>query len=154
MKQYADIGKDIFVIDKYFKLYFKTELKVYNLNTAEGMVLLALYEGDMKTECEIFSSIHKCSMGMTQEQIIYELHYDKGVMARTMQSLESKEYVTRESNPNDSRSYIFSLTDKARDFKPTLINILKGWTLKLIDGVDNIDEVKKALNKMKNNIMK
>ncbi|MEG0480867.1 MAG: MarR family winged helix-turn-helix transcriptional regulator [Clostridium sp.] len=154
MNNYANIGKDIFVIDKYFKLHFKTELKKYSLNTAEGMVLLALYEGDMKTEGEIFLSIHKCNMGMTQEQIIDVIHYDKGVMARTMQSLENKGYVIRNQNPQDSRSFIFSLTSNAKEFKPTLINILKDWTIKLLSGIDNIDYIKDALSKMKDNIMK
>ncbi|MEF9951498.1 MAG: MarR family winged helix-turn-helix transcriptional regulator [Clostridium sp.] len=154
MKTLASIGKNIFVIDKYFKLHFKNELKKYSLNTAEGMVLLALYEGDKKTEGEILSSIHKCEMGMTQEQIIYELHYDKSVMARTMQSLENKGYVIRNPNPNDSRSFIFSLTNKAKEFRPTLINILRDWTSQLLNGIDNIDIVRDALSKMKDNIMK
>ncbi|HCC00148.1 MAG TPA: hypothetical protein DEP42_02850 [Ruminococcaceae bacterium] len=33
-------------------------------------------------------------------------------MTRTMKGLEQKEYILRSSNPNDCRSYIFSLTKK------------------------------------------
>ena len=57
------IGRNIMVIDKYFRMYFKNHLKQYGLNTAEGLSLLALYEED----------------GRTQEQLIMLLHYDKAL---------------------------------------------------------------------------
>ena len=89
--KYAFIGRYIFIVDKYFRLYFKDSLKEYGMNSAEGLVLLVLFGED----------------GMTQDQLIAELQYDKGVMARTMKSLEEKAYVKRERNPIDKRSSIF-----------------------------------------------
>ena len=34
------IGKSVIVLEKYFKLFFKSALKQYNLNATEGVVLL------------------------------------------------------------------------------------------------------------------
>ena len=130
------IGRNILVIDKYFKLYLRNSLKNHNLNTAEGMVLLTLFDRENVVKAQKAETNIGINFGMAQEQIIDELHYDKGVMTRTLQPLEKKGYVIRTSNPNDSRSYIFSLTKKASDFKPTLIGILREWSNIILEGMD------------------
>lgn len=40
MVEYKAIGVNMFIIDKYFKVYLKKSLKKYDLNAAEGLVLL------------------------------------------------------------------------------------------------------------------
>ncbi|MEG0979362.1 MAG: MarR family transcriptional regulator [Oscillospiraceae bacterium] len=132
MNDYALIGKNILIIDKYFKIYFKNALKIYGLNASEGLALLMLYEG-------------KCQ---TQDQIISELHYDKGVIARTMKELEDKGYVERNENPVDNRSFIFNVTEKSELVRPHIIRILKSWSDKLMDGIDDIEVLKMAITKM------
>jgi DNA-binding MarR family transcriptional regulator len=136
MDKRACTGRNIMVIDKYFKLYFRKMLKEYDLNSAEGMVLLALFGSDGLTEKQILTSIHSGTGAQTQEQIIRELHYDKSVLTRTMQALEEKEYVTRCKNQQDSRAFDFHLTQKAKDFRPKLMKILSQWHTHLIEGVD------------------
>ena len=136
MDKRACTGRNIMVIDKYFKLYFRKMLKDYDLNSAEGMVLLALFGSDGLTEKQILTSIHSGTGAQTQEQIIRELHYDKSVLTRTMQALEEKEYVTRCKNQQDSRAFDFHLTQKAKDFRPKLMKILSQWHTRLIEGVD------------------
>lgn len=147
------IVKNSMIIEKHFKLFFKNGLKQYDLNTAEGMVLLLLIEKEAKPECNTIEKMHKIIRGQTQDQMIDEIHYDKAVMTRTMQSLEGKGYVVRNLNPIDSRSYIFSLTKKAADFKPTLINILKHWNEGMQKGIDKkeLEVADKALSQMANN---
>lgn len=154
--QHSSIGQNILVIDKYMKLYLKIALKPHNLNTAEGMVLLTLYCRDGRTGEEILSEIHgktNGKFGITQEQIIDELHYDKGFMTRTMQALESKGYVTRQDNNSDGRSYIFMLTKKANDFKPSLIELLRFWSDGILLGIDMqlVEVIDKALKQMAEN---
>lgn len=127
MLDFATIGCNILIIEKYFKSFFKESLKEYGLNTAEGMVLLALYGHHGQIENQALKDSDDKSMGITQDKLVDELHYDKSVMTRTMQSLEKKGYAIRKNNPEDSRSYIFNLTDKAFIFKQTLIGILKEW---------------------------
>ena len=117
------------VIDKYFRMYFKNHLKQYGLNTAEGLSLLALYEED----------------GRTQEQLIMLLHYDKGVMTRTMKSLEKKEMIRRVNHEEDNRSYMFYLTDKGREKRPEIMEILRNWTKLILTDVQ--EEDKKILEK-------
>ena len=141
---------------KYFRIYLRDALKPYDLNTAEGMVLLSLYGKNGTTESQILDSIHGNAGWHTQDQIIGELHYDKGVMTRTMKALEEKEYVLRSDNPADSRSYIFSLTQKALDFKPILVDMLYTWNTYLLEGIDadSLDIVEKALAIMAGNAIK
>lgn len=153
MDKRACTGRNMMIIDKYFKLYFRRMLKEYELNSAEGMVLLALYGSDGLTEKQILTTIHSGTGAQTQEQIIRELHYDKSVLTRTMQSLEEKEYVTRSKNLQDSRAFDFHLTEKAKAFRPKLIKILSLWHAHLIDGIDQktLDILDEALETMAKN---
>ncbi len=147
------VGRNNMIIDKYFKLFFKNNLKPYDLNTAEGIVLLLLLEKETRPQENTIEKLHKIVCGKTQDQLIDEIHYDKAVMTRTMQTLESKGYVVRSVNPEDSRSYVFSLTKKAFDFKPVLLEILKRWNDGLQKGIDKekLEAVKEALCQMAKN---
>ncbi len=128
------LGHNIMAFDKYFRIYLKNNLKVYNLNTAEGMVLLSLFEEGKRTEGQIFNNIHTSEPETTQDQLVHELHYDKSVMTRTMQSLESKGYVTRSMNPADSRSFLFGLTEAGSGFKAVLMDIMREWNDTVLEG--------------------
>lgn len=153
---YSSIGRDIVIIEKYFKMHFRNSLKKFELNALEGMILLVLFGAQKNKQNEIVCEIHqKLLNGATQEQIIEQLHYDKGVMARAMQALEKKEYVIRNSNPKDNRSFIFSLTQKSMDLMPKIFEILRDWNNSLLNGLSENDAeiIKDALAKMKNNAM-
>lgn len=155
MFEHKAVGLNIFIIDKYFKMYLKKSLKKHDLNTAEGLVLLVFLKHNNKMSQDDLDEIHSSKEGKTQDEIISELHYDKGVMTRTMQSLEDKKYVTRKNNPEDSRSYIFELTEKAIHLRPELLKILSGWNSILLQGIDKelADLIKSQLDKMVENII-
>ena len=150
---YGVIGHNIIAVDKYFRMYLKNSLKTYGMNAAEGMVLLALSEHDGLTEGQIFDNIHESAQGITQEQLVCELHYDKSVMTRTMQSLEGKGYVTRFDNPKDSRSFVFNLTESGSKFKTTLTGIMMEWTRAVLDGFDDTELalMSRLLSRLENN---
>lgn len=137
MLKSSNIGFNILIIEKYFKLFFKSSLKDYELNTAEGMILLTLYGHNEQVDNRVLKDLDKNLVGTTQDQLIGALHYDKSVMTRTMKSLEKKGYVIRSANPKDSRSYIFDLTNKAFIFKQTLITILKEWNEMILGNFDD-----------------
>lgn len=139
------IGQNIFVINKYFKMYFKNALKPYHLNTAEALVLLTLYD-----QLEITNA--HLPAGFTQDKILSELHYHKSVLTRTMQSLESREFVLRGEHPSDNRCHLFTLTNKALEFMPTLIHILKVWNMTLLHDVKNQKMVEEAITQMMDNV--
>ncbi len=129
-----NIGHNIMAFDKYFRIFLKNSLKVYDHTAAEGMILLALYGQDSRTEGQIFESIHQNGPETTQDQLVHELHYDKSVMTRTMQSLEGKGYVVRSGNPKDSRSFLFGLTEAGSAFKTVLMNIMTAWNDAVLEG--------------------
>lgn len=139
MKRYAEIGRNMNIADKYFRLYLRNALHPYDLNAAEGTVLLMMYAKDGATE--------------QQNKLIGALHYDKGVMTRTMKSLVEKGYVERSDNPADFRSHFFALTEKGRDFKSILIGALQGWNAVLLQGIseEELDVTEKALQTMADN---
>ena len=153
---YKNIGRDIMAIDKYFKFCFKSALSEHDLNSTEGMVLLVLYENDGQTAEGILENRHAVKIGQTQDQLISELHYDKAAMTRTMQSLEKKGLVLRSNNPLDSRSYLFVLTDKAKEFKTVLIDILRIWNDGVLQGLDEQSKaiLESSLDCMMKNAMK
>lgn len=152
MLEFASIDQNIVIIHKYFKQYFKNELKPYDLNAAEGMVLFMLFVQKDRADTGAGKSDHQETFGKTQEQIVDELHYDKSVMARTMQSLETKGYVLRNDNPQDSRSYIFTPTQAAMAFKPVLLSMIKRWHDSMLKDVEHLDVIKTAIKKMAVNV--
>jgi DNA-binding MarR family transcriptional regulator len=143
------------LIEKYFKLFFRANLKEHDLNAAEGIVLLLMYEKEMEPNSNTIENIHKSIRGKTLDQMIDEIHFDKAFMTRTMQSLESKGFVVRNPNPTDNRSFVFTLTGKAAAFRPTLLNILKLWNDSLMKNVEsqNIEIIRKALSQMASNVI-
>lgn len=145
------LGRDVFVIDKYFRLFFKNELKPYDLNTTEAMVLLALFEKGGSLKEDVLDDIHRGKLSKSQDQLIADLQYDKAAMTRTMQSLEGKGYVVRRDNPNDSRSFLFTATQMADAFKPALIHILRQWNDLLTSGINDLEIVSAAINQMAEN---
>ena len=130
----ARISHNILVVDKYMKLHIKNVLKAYDVNVAEAMVLLVMY-GHPETKHPPTQALGE-EAGHTQEQLIDFLHYDKGVMTRTMQALEQKGYVTRQGNAADGRSFLFYKTQKAQLFKPQLMQILQNWNDAVMQGMD------------------
>lgn len=148
------IGRDIIVIEKHLKLFLKNSLAKYDLNAAEGMVLLLLFEKEMNPVRNTID-IHEELFGKTQDEMIDEIHYDKSVMTRTTQTLENKGYIVRSVNKNDSRSYIFTLSDKARDFKETLLAILRQLNEGMLKGIppENADIVEKTLAQISANVI-
>lgn len=147
---YETIGLNMLVIDKYFKIYMKNALKEYDLNAAEGLVLIILYK--QKISCDKDSNLedNENELGKTQEEIISKLHYDKGVITRTMKSLEQKNYVIRQNHPKDSRSYIFKLTKKSWDLEKEILEVLNNWHKILLQDIDDktIELLKSNLPKM------
>ena len=133
-------------------MYLRDELSPYGLNTAEGTVLLTMFSKNpagVRTEC-----MHsKYKGGKTQEELIERLHYDKGVMTRTMKALEKKGYVSRNNNPDDSRSFVFTLTEQGNDFRNVLIKIMRAWSVILLAriGDDELEMIGKALDTMSEN---
>lgn len=140
MEKFEHIGRNMMISDKYFKLYLRDALAPYGLNATEGVVLLMMFHSAVAQK-------------NTQEDLIRRIHYDKGVMTRTMQELEQKGFVSREPNPTDSRSYLFSLTKAGEALKEPLFDTVRRWNERLLAGIDerDLETVKNVLGKMAQN---
>jgi MarR family transcriptional regulator for hemolysin len=80
-------------------------LSPLDLSSAEGNILLHLWTQGQE---------------MGQEQLVEQLDVSKPAISRTLNSLESKGYVTRQRDPHDRRAYRIQLTDKALEIGPAV----------------------------------
>lgn len=129
MNDYHSIGQSIFVADKYLKAFLKKELKQFNLNRAEAMTLMML----------------------SSNQALAELHYDKGVMSRTIQSLEEKGLVTKTTSLEDGRANDLKLTPEALSVGKEIDKILKKWNEEVFKGIEDKEILEKLLAELAEN---
>lgn len=80
-------------------------LRPLGLSSAEGNILLHLLTQDQE---------------MGQEQLVEQLDVSKPAVSRTLNSLETKGYVTRQRDPDDKRAYRVQLTDQALEIGPAV----------------------------------
>lgn len=149
MKNPAGIGMNIMISEKYFKQFLRDTLEPYGLNAVEGLVLhMMKMKNSENTETRLY--------GNTQEEIVREIHYDKGVIARTMKSLEDKELVVRNPHPSDSRCFLFVMTDKGEEIHETVMNVLSDWNSALLDNLssEETEAVSSLMEKVSQNALK
>jgi DNA-binding MarR family transcriptional regulator len=77
-----------------------SELASLNLTGAEGDIIFHLLSA---------------SDGLSQEELAERLDIGKAAISRTVRSLESKGYIHRERQVDDSRAYSVTLTNAAKD---------------------------------------
>lgn len=130
------IGKNLFTVQRYFKIFLNHRLKKHGLNSAQFMTLLILMKED----------------GLSQEGINEVLHFDKGFLARVAKSLEKDGYIIRKVNQEDRRAYKLYLTDKAKGLKPMIFEILGEWDSTILDGVT--EKEKEILENTLENMLK
>lgn len=83
--------------------------------------------------------------GISQEKLASSVCCDKATVARAMQRLEILGYVERKRSAEDGRVKLVYLTEKARNFRPTLFSILSNWTEILARGLSS-EERKLVIN--------
>jgi len=132
--EHHSIGKNLFTVQRYFKLFLNYRLKKYGLNGAQFMVLLVLTKKD----------------GLSQEAINEGLQFDKGFLAKVAKSLEKEGYIIRKVNQDDRRAYRLFLTDKAKTFRTTIFEILNEWDSTILHDVTDqeIKVLKRTLDGM------
>lgn len=114
------MGRHISIVNKYFKVFLKANLSDIDINPTEFMVVLTLFETE----------------GLSQEGVVEKLGYDKGVLARTIKTLEKSNYIKRIQDEKDRRAYKLYSTEKALEIKPFMIDILKKWNDSITGGID------------------
>lgn len=62
--------------------------------------------------------------GLSQENIVNELHIDRGAVARAVKQLESDGYIIRTNAPGDKRQYSIYPTARAQETCQRIRNIV------------------------------
>ena len=82
--------------------------------------------------------------GCSQDQLAKRMWFDKSTIARQMEHLESKGFITRQPSEKDKRMLCVYPTEKMLDFQPGLKAAMEQWEEKLLQ--DLTEEEKVQLN--------
>ncbi len=73
--------------------------------------------------------------GRSQEELARELCINKSTVARNLNRMEEKGYITRTPLPNDKRQFSVYPTEKMRAILPEIKRASEEWTLLLSEGI-------------------
>jgi MarR family transcriptional regulator for hemolysin len=114
-------------------------LRPLNLSSAEGNILL-----------HMFTQGHE----LGQEQIVEQLDISKPAVSRALDSLETKGFITRQTDPNDKRAHRVRLTDKALENGPAIERVYNHVYTLAMQGIstDEFDYFVKLFNRISENL--
>lgn len=124
MKVYRSAGKYATALYWYTQKYFDKRLARFGIGPGQLPILMCLYRQD----------------NISQEYIARDLQIDKTTIARSIKRLEKEEYIVREIDPSDRRSYCITLTEKARKNTQEILKISNEWTAKLIHNMSSEEQ--------------
>ena len=131
-------GKLISILYRKGQMYLGKALKPCNISAAEVPVLLSLYRQD----------------GITQEELVAHVCLDKSAVTRILQSLLSKNYITKIKDEKDLRCNRIYLTPKAHAIQDTINAALDDWNKILMHQFNKNEQTQayELLERMVNNI--
>ena len=109
--EHKHIAKYISQLYRKGSSYINKEISKYGIGSGQFMFLLELYKKD----------------GKNQEDIAEDLKMDKGTTARALKKLEEQGFLTRLRDERDKRSNKIYLSDKAKNIREDIFNILDDW---------------------------
>ena len=65
--------------------------------------------------------------GLTQEELAHRLNVNKSSVARQLASLEKQGYIRREPDPDDRRSLLVYLTERADALRDRMRHVMRDW---------------------------
>ncbi|MDU4934508.1 MAG: MarR family transcriptional regulator [Peptostreptococcaceae bacterium] len=102
------IAKYISQIHRKSRVFMNREVSKYDIKSGQLMFLLDLYMQD----------------GKSQEEISKKLEIDKGATTRTLKNLEEQGLITRVKDNHDKRTNRIYLTEKSKDVKEDVFNLI------------------------------
>lgn len=122
------------------QVYSTRKLANFGINSAEEYILMYLMG-------------HKDA---NQDAIAKFFMLDKGSVARSLQKLENKEFISRRINDENQREKVITLTKKALNLRDMLSDLLVDWRKEMYDGLsdDEILAFEKTVEKVAENITK
>lgn len=113
----------------------KSAVEQFGLTPPQFATLSFLWKGD----------------GMNQQQLGCLMNVDRTTIGGIVERLEKLEYVTRDSDPEDRRSWVVFVTDKGRNVEIEILRELKS-VIKAIDSkltMQEKEQLIKILNKLR-----
>ena len=107
-KSKEPIGKYISGIYRKGNSFISKEVAKYGLGYGQVMFLIQLYKKD----------------GISQEELSQNLSIDKGTTCRAVKKLVEQGFLTRERDEHDKRAYKLYLTDKSKEIKDEVFQLL------------------------------
>ncbi|MDV4149940.1 MarR family transcriptional regulator [Clostridium sp. AL.422] len=126
------------VIVRYCRNFFEKRLREFDLTFGEQVIIMFLSK----------------NKDVNQDTISKRYMIDKGMVAKTLNKLETKGFILREQNPDNKRENIISLTEKGADILNNIKSIVDEW-YEILYGEMSEEEIvcmKKLTNKMAENI--
>lgn len=106
-------------IVRYNYIFASRSFKELNLGNAEHAVLACLSRMEHAN----------------QDAIATCLDIDKGAVAKTLASLEKKQYVIRQENPDNRREKLVTVTPAGEAMNQRMVEMLKAWDDSLLIGL-------------------
>ena len=106
-----DTPKDISTLYRKMNMSVNARLSSLSLSSAKAMFLFCLYDHGP----------------MSQVEICRALEMDKSTVAKMLMRLEKDGLVTKAVNPDDVRSFLVTLTDRAAALVPQAREIHRNW---------------------------
>lgn len=113
-------------------------LKPYDVTPEQWAVLNRLWERE----------------GLSPKELAELTSKDQPNIARILDKLEKKGLITRQTNPDDNRSFLIYLTDRGRELKDELIPLALAALNKALRGIEQeqVKELKLLLNRIYTNL--
>lgn len=118
----SPLGAILFIFHKNNHNYINNALKEYDITVFQALFLLRIS----------YSEDYLC-----QDDLADAFYLSKGAIAKSLKTLEDKEFIVRESLAENRRKYALKLTSKGEEIIPIIQNINKEWEDKM--GIKNLD---------------
>lgn len=105
------IMTNLYIISRYSRTFFERRLSEVNVGFTEQLILMYL--------C-------KCS-SVNQETIAKNFMLDKGSVAKTLNKLEKKKFITKAENPKSKREKLISITDRGQSIMGYMKEEMQEW---------------------------
>lgn len=129
---------DLSIIVRGSQVFSTRKLSEYDLNAGEQYILMYLMGHD----------------DSNQDSIAKFFMLDKGSIARTLAKLESKGFIVRRVNDENQREKVITLTEKSKDIKEVLTELLIEWKETMYEGIseEEISTFERIVKKVSTNI--
>ena len=128
------IGKYLSIARRAHAALLDKKLKPYDISHGQILLLVTLYKQE----------------GINQHRLCQVYNLDKAGVNRSLNKLQKNGYITKKPNSRDKRKKKVFLTDKAKKFKPELLEILKSVETQVRENLSEkeIDEFLEVIKKV------